>query len=444
MAKKSSKESSSKRTLRSVRREPEGAEDNETRSETRAGRATEKKSTKESTKESGKKSAKKSAKKSTKKTTKKAAKKTVENTKKKAPAKAPKATSADEASSRRKASRDASGVEKTAQKKSEKKGTKTGGNKEGEAAPAAAPAAAAESRRGSGAPTRTDRQTGRRRHGQLEAERSRFDLAGDHERVLAEKLGTLPPGYGLTIVRAWIRDPRNIVVVWDVNDPEMVARAGEAGWDRLVIRVLLPAGDVLAELPVGRRSGTYHHPLDRSGATLRLALGIRRPDGFFEALAVSGPVRVPPESPVSSDNGYVTMAIPLDLDRSVLTRSEPPPRQGHRTTSRHAPATRLAGRIELASRGVRFEGITPAARSALERPPLAAPDEDSALFSDLEDGRGAAPDARAERQAEAGEERSDEGGRPATDEDLSSGGLARRGAPSSHSLGSPGGHRFGR
>lgn len=275
------------------------------------------------------------------------------------------------------------------------------------------------------------------RRGQLASERARFDL-GEHRVVLHEELGELPPGYDLTIVRGWIRDPRHVVLVWDVNDPDMVTKAETVGWQALAIRVLDSGNAIIADVSVGKRSGTFHVALDRSGVTLRLALGIHHSDGFFETLALSGPVRVPPEAPAPDEGAYHALRLPEALDRRVLVRSEPPPRPGHRPPSRFAPQRRLAARIELAAAGVEYEGVTEEARRALTALEQGAgtPQHDDVVeesWSDLE-GREAAA-----AEAEPGEDRGERQDAP------SSAGRWRPGGPSSDELiSSPGRHRYGR
>lgn len=297
------------------------------------------------------------------------------------------------------------------------------------------------------------REPGRR--GQIASEKARFEL-GEHSRVLQEELGTLPPGYGLTIVRGWIRDPRHVVMVWDVNDPQMVARAEAAGWQTLAIRVLNEGGGVIADVPVGSRAGTYHLEIP-PGYTIKLALGLRRPDGFFETLALSGPVRVPPEQPAPEGGEFVTLALPEHLDRRLLVTSEPPPRPGHRPPSRLSPARRLAGRVDLARQVVQegewsmlFGDVLDRLDERLRRAASEAP------ISWLElTKRG--PEAMIAHQEDADDAgmRPESAGGPSSLEILrvkgpSSEEIAKRGAPSSDSLvrknapSSPGGHPFGK
>lgn len=297
------------------------------------------------------------------------------------------------------------------------------------------------------------REPGRR--GQIASEKARFEL-GEHSRVLQEELGTLPPGYGLTIVRGWIRDPRHVVMVWDVNDPQMVARAEAAGWQTLAIRVLNEGGGVIADVPVGSRAGTYHLEIP-PGYTIKLALGLRRPDGFFETLALSGPVRVPPEQPAPEGGEFVTLALPEHLDRRLLVTSEPPPRPGHRPPSRLSPARRLAGRVDLARQVVQegewsmlFGDVLDRLDERLRRAASEAP----ISWLELTKRGPEAMIAHQEGADDAGIGPESAGG-PSSLEMLRAKGpsseeIAKRGAPSSDSLvrknapSSPGGHPFGK
>ncbi|MCU0223940.1 MAG: DUF4912 domain-containing protein [Acidobacteria bacterium] len=188
-----------------------------------------------------------------------------------------------------------------------------------------------------------------RRAGQVASERARFDL-GPHGKVIGEGLGTLPPGYDLTFVRGLIRDPNHLVAVWDINDEVAIAAAESIGWDRVGLRVLDESGRVLVQELVGGRGGTYHIRVGRPGRTVRVAVGIDRPDGFFLTLARSAPVRMPADAPAGTFEPYQEIRIPARLDRRLLLRSEPPARPGQRGPRRTAPAARLHERLLLALR----------------------------------------------------------------------------------------------
>ncbi len=186
------------------------------------------------------------------------------------------------------------------------------------------------------------------RRGQLASEQARYQVRGE-EQVLEEGLGTLPPGYGLTFVRGWVRDPRHVVATWDINEEEALRQAEAVGWDRLCVRVLDARNRVLVQVLVGRRAGTHH--LDApAGQTIRLAVGLERMDGFFLTLARSGPIRMPPESASEAEGPAEMIRVPFRLDRRVLLRGEMPARPGHRTPGRISAAWRLFQRILVALR----------------------------------------------------------------------------------------------
>lgn len=200
-----------------------------------------------------------------------------------------------------------------------------------------------------------------RHEGQLQSERARFALS-PHRKVIGEGLGTPPPGYGITLVRGLVRDPRNVVAVWDINDPAAVAQAEAIGWDRLCLRALDEGNRVLVQILVGRRGGSYHLPLPFSGLTIRLAVGIERFDGYFLTLARSAPIRVPPEAPCGQTEPYQTIRLPLHFDRRHLLAGEPPPRPGHRGPLRFSAAWRLYQRVRVALQGLQPEFAQKTAR----------------------------------------------------------------------------------
>lgn len=242
-------------------------------------------------------------------------------------------------------------AKKAAAKKTTKKTTKRAATKK---------QAARETARKETPAERALRAPGRR--GQVAAAKARFEM-GEHDPVLREQLGELPPGYNLSIVRAWIRDPRHIAIVWDINDPEMVALAERVGWDAIGVRVIDEAGTIVSDLHVKKRSGLHHLELTAAGLSLRMALGLHREDGFFETLALSGPVRTPPETQASDEGEYHTVRLDEDLDRRLLAEHEPPPRPGHRAPSALSPGARVRARLELAYRS---------AVGSLEDPTLAS------------------------------------------------------------------------
>ncbi len=190
----------------------------------------------------------------------------------------------------------------------------------------------------------------RPRRGQIASERARFQLGRDR-KVLAEGLGEPPPGYGLTLVAAWIRDPRHLVACWDVNDEEALAEAAREGWERLELRVFAEDGRELARATPGKRAGTWHLELPESGVTVRVHLGFHRRDGFFHAIARSRPVRLPPERAAAGGRaGFVL--VPPGFPRRLLAAVDGPPLPGHHPggEGRLSAARRLAERLRLAVR----------------------------------------------------------------------------------------------
>jgi len=190
----------------------------------------------------------------------------------------------------------------------------------------------------------------RPRRGQIASERARYQL-GRERKVLAEGLGEPPPGYGLTLVAAWIRDPRHLVACWDVNDEDALAEAAREGWERLELRVFAEDGRELARATPGKRAGTWHLELPESGVTVRVHLGFHRRDGFYHAIARSRPVRMPPEHVAAGGRaGFVR--VPPGFPRRLLAAIDGPPLPGHHPggQGRLSAARRLAERLRLAVR----------------------------------------------------------------------------------------------
>lgn len=205
--------------------------------------------------------------------------------------------------------------------------------------------------------------------GELAAQVSRFDL-GPQGKVLSDALGPPPPGYHLTIVRGWIRAPGAVVAVWDINDAKALAQLESVGWECFRLRVLDAADQVLAEHRPARRSGTYHVALDSHPRAVRLVIGIEREDGFFQTLARSGWVRMPPSPEFRREGPVQTAHLDPDLDRRALLAAEPPPRPGHDPgTGRLGPGVRLGGRLGVAARAADDPGDRRRAAAALERTP---------------------------------------------------------------------------
>ncbi len=190
----------------------------------------------------------------------------------------------------------------------------------------------------------------RPRRGQIASERARYQL-GREKKVLAEGLGEPPPGYGLTLVAAWVRDPRHLVACWDVNDGEALAEAAREGWESLELRVLAGDGRELSRARPGRRAGTWHLEVPESGVTVRVHLGFLHRDGFFHAIARSRPVRLPPER-VSAGGRGGFVRVPPGFPRRLLAAVDGPPFPGHHPggMGRLSAARRLAERLRLAAR----------------------------------------------------------------------------------------------
>ena len=249
-------------------------------------------------------------------------------------------------------------TEKQAAKKAASKTPKRSGGKGAGAAtksPAKAPAAKSPAA-GSGA-----------RDGQMAPQKARFELR-DRERVLEPALGPPPPGYHLTIVRGWIRSPGHLVAAWDVNDEHALAQVERAGWERFCLRVLGSEDEVLAQQVLGRRGGTYHINVEPRAMTIRLVIGLAHEDGFFQTLARSGWIRMPPSQAQPGAGPEEFLAPSASLDRRVLLRADPPPRPGHQDPlRRQSPGLRLTERLRLAAASAEAGESRRQAAEALQR-----------------------------------------------------------------------------
>jgi hypothetical protein len=185
--------------------------------------------------------------------------------------------------------------------------------------------------------------------GQVAAERARFEL-GPVARVLEDELGTPPPGYGLTIVRGFVRDPHHVVATWDVNDRGALVLADERSWSSLELRIMTEDGETVKSVLVGSRSGVWHESVPRSGLTLVLAIGFVR-GASFEEIARSAPVRLPPADPQPDAPSPRRVSIPPDEDLRRMMRGETPVSAGHTPlrAALHA-ADRLLGRLDYIRR----------------------------------------------------------------------------------------------
>ncbi len=231
------------------------------------------------------------------------------------------------------------------------------------------------------------------RRGQIASEAARFDL-GVQQIVLEKALGAPPPGYHLTIVRGWVRAPGHLVAAWDINDEQALEQVERAGWERLCLRVLGPRDEVLAHVVLSRRSGTWHVTLPEEALSVRLVIGITQDDGFFQTLARSGSVRLPPADPSPELGEARFLELPFELDRRRILSGELPALPGHRVgTGGTEVATRLFQRVLVAAtHGDAALPLGPACRDGALRgkgdmlkklsflsPPSASPEETSSV-----------------------------------------------------------------
>lgn len=248
-------------------------------------------------------------------------------------------------------------------------------------------------------------QIGRR--GQIQAAKARFDL-GPQQRILSEALGELPPGYGLTHCSVWVRDPRHVIAVWDINSTEQTERGQELGWERVVLRLLDSDGNVLRQIPVARRSGIWHVLVPNPGMAVRIAVGFAHGDGRFETAARSHYVQLPPGEP-GPQSAEETARLPSQLDRRTLLRAEPPPRPGFGAGGQESPGWRLHQRIRISRQAAQAEswlgpfrtawdsGVAPPPRVVIEPEPEPSADDDPHAADhwnkgpDKGDARGPAP-----------------------------------------------------
>ncbi|MFN7964782.1 MAG: DUF4912 domain-containing protein [Acidobacteriota bacterium] len=224
------------------------------------------------------------------------------------------------------------------------------------------------------------------RRGQIQAAKARFDL-GPQQRILSEALGELPPGYGLTHCSAWVRDPRHVIAVWDINSTDQTERGDELGWERVAVRLLDGGGNVLRQIPVARRSGIWHIAVPNPGESVRIAVGFALGDGRFETVARSHYVQLP-HAEAGRDSVGETARLPVELDRRTLLRAEPPPRPGFGSGGQESPGWRLHQRIRISRRSTSPEswlgpfrkewdaGVAPPPRIVIEPEPEPSSDDE--------------------------------------------------------------------
>jgi hypothetical protein len=234
--------------------------------------------------------------------------------------------------------------------------------------------------------------------------------------VLVDALGALPPGYGLTFCAAWVRDPRHVVAVWDINAEHQTTRGRSLGWERVQLRVLDADGNVVRQIDVARRSGIWHIAVPQPGMSVRLAIGFRLDDGRFETVSRSHLVRLPPNEPIGAGEFEISADLPTLLDRRALLRSEPPPRPGSAPTGRESAAWRLHARIAVARRQLTHEEwfgpfhAAPPPEEKVEPQPAAQAGQRSASAEERETSDQAPPDERhalaVDRRADSATDRS--------------------------------------
>ena len=250
-----------------------------------------------------------------------------------------------------------------------------------------------------------------RRRGQIASEASRFELRGE-SRLPRRDRGLPPPSSRLTFVRGWLRDPHHIVASWNIDDEAVLRELDVVGWGRLELRALDPADAPVARTAPGRRSGTHHLEVP-PGTTLRLELGLHLAQGAFWSIAVSPPVRVPPDTFTPAARGDF-MRIPPRLDLRALLAGDDPTGPGHAVRTETSAAWRLYQRLHrLATmrtaepRGASFDlgagpprlADTPPAADVVvpERLPTALPGAPSPEARGTSHATGAAPPGRGDR-----------------------------------------------
>ena len=201
------------------------------------------------------------------------------------------------------------------------------------------------------------------RRGQLESERARFAARADGGR-LAEGLEPPPPSRAAT-VRAFVRDPRHVVLVWSLP-----AGGPAAPPARPTLRLLDEAGAALHEGAADEPNGTRHVdvPPDRA---MRAEVGAWSAEGSFAVWARSGWLRTPPE--LAGRRGDVARAVPPNVDLRALLAAEPPAGAGFRPSPPDDPAERLRARLAAAAvHGDPADDATRAAARAAAAPPVVA------------------------------------------------------------------------
>ncbi|MEN6527933.1 MAG: hypothetical protein ABFD65_15730, partial [Candidatus Polarisedimenticolia bacterium] len=199
------------------------------------------------------------------------------------------------------------------------------------------------------------------RRGQLESERARFAARADGGR-LAEGLEP-PPPTRVAAVRAFVRDPRHVVLVWSLPGGGPAAAP-----TRPTLRLLDDTGAALHEGAADEPNGTRHVdvPPDRA---MRAEVGAWSAEGSFAVWERSGWLRTPPE--LAGRRGDVARAVPPNVDLRALLAAEPPAGAGFRPSPPDDPAERLRARLAAAAvHGDPADDATRAAARAAAAPPV--------------------------------------------------------------------------
>src|SRR5271155_1877575 len=137
------------------------------------------------------------------------------------------------------------------------------------------------------------------------AAESKFELG----RSAEFESGELPWGYGDCRVTAMARDPEAAYLYWEMTDEGIAAArqrrgpAGPDGWCNL--RVYDTTGRVFDgtnandyfDVRIDRNDREYFLMIRRPTSTMYVEVGIKTTEGFFQAVARSGPAEFPRNAP---------------------------------------------------------------------------------------------------------------------------------------------------
>jgi hypothetical protein len=115
----------------------------------------------------------------------------------------------------------------------------------------------------------------------------------------------LPETYGVDECEVLYKDPHWVFAYWEVTDAGLGAARAQlgpsAGAARLVLRLFSTTSTVgggvereIKDVDLPGRNGRRYLPAPRTGAHLRVAVGLISPEGYFAPIAHSSLVRVPP------------------------------------------------------------------------------------------------------------------------------------------------------